>query len=65
MRDVQDPPEDSPGSPGITKLAKDYCMALGPDNVTFAKGIALRDERLHAFRSMNGHINDMLRKVAE
>lgn len=40
-------------------------MALGPDSVTFAKGIALKEERLHAFRTMNMHINDMVRRVAE
>lgn len=62
---MQDAPEQSPGSAGITKLTKDYCMALGPDAVTFAKGIALRDERLHAFKSMNYHINDMVRRIAE
>eukprot|EP00892_Ulva_mutabilis_P007872 jgi/Ulvmu1/5457/UM227_0002.1 len=62
---LPEPPEESPGGPDMASLAKDYFMALGPDAVSFAKGIALKEERLHAFRTMNMHINDMLRRVAD
>ena len=58
--DVQEAPLLELSAGEVHTLVTEYCMALGPDKVTFGKGVPLREQRLQAFKDINTQLNSLV-----